>query len=61
MSIPIHFLYVQSVFKTVPKAALVNPPFATTPLCLVDFFVSVMYVAGYVGFEPLYKIDSLVC
>lgn len=29
MSIPIHFLHVQSVFKTVPKAALVNPPFAT--------------------------------
>ena len=32
-----------------------------TPLCLVDFSVSTMYVAGYVGLEPLYKIDSLVC
>ena len=60
MSIPIPYK-VLLVFKTRLEAALVNPPLPLTPLCLVDFSVRLCWVAGYVGLEPLYKIDSLVC
>ena len=49
------------VFKTSLSPTEFSLQLPLTPLCLVDFPVRLCWVAGYVGLEPLYKIDSLVC